>query len=149
MVGDVLAVAVAIQNRATLTADTRRTRDAVTETLMVNDLFKAQNRILLGQNHMPGLDVERGSDYRVSGNIIRGETINISLAAVVLQILPNGDLAIAGRQEVHVNSKLRGLTVAGVIRPEGVRSGNTINWGKIAGGIYSPLGLLPLISLHR
>jgi flagellar L-ring protein precursor FlgH len=136
MVGDVLAVVVAIQNeRVTLTAETRRTRDSVTETLMVNNLFKAQNRILPSQNHMPALDVESGSDYRVSGNITRGETINISLAAAVLQTLPNGNLAIAGRQEVRVNSELRELTVAGVIRPEDVRPGNTISWGKIAGRI--------------
>jgi len=98
MVGDVLAVVVAIQNeRATLTAETRRARDSVTEMLTVNNLFKAQNRILPGQNHTPALDVESGSDYRGSGNVTRGEIINIRLAAVVLQILPNGNLAIAGR----------------------------------------------------
>ena len=123
----------AIQNeRATLTAETRRARDSVTEMLTVNNLFKAQNRILPGQNHTPALDVESGSDYRGAGNITRGETINIRLAAVVLQILPNGNLAIAGRWEVRGNSELRELTVAGVIRPEDVRSDNTISWGKIA-----------------
>ena len=50
----------------------------------------------------------------------------------MLQILPNGNLAIAGRQEVRVNDELRELTVAGVIRPEDVRSDNTISWDKIA-----------------
>ena len=45
------------------------------------------------------------------GNIARSEAITISLAAVVLQTLPNGNLAIAGRQEVRVNSELRELQV--------------------------------------
>lgn len=132
-IGDVLTVVVSIQNEsATLSNVTQRTRDSVSETLNVTNLFNAQNRILPGQNHTPALDISSGSDFRGSGNISRGETINIRLAAVILQILPNGNLAIAGRQEVRVNNEIRELTVAGVIRPEDVRSDNTITWDKIA-----------------
>ena len=51
---------------------------------------------------------------------------------MVLQILPNGNLVVAGRQEVRVNNDLRELKVAGVIRPEDIRSDNTITWDKVA-----------------
>lgn len=132
-VGDVLTVVVNIQNEsASLNNQSQRTRDSVSETLTVNNLFNAQNRILPGSNQAPALDISSGSNYRGSGNISRGETINIRLAAVVLQILPNGNLAVAGRQEVRVNDELRELTVAGVIRPEDISSTNTISWDKIA-----------------
>ncbi|MEQ9110680.1 MAG: flagellar basal body L-ring protein FlgH [Rhodospirillaceae bacterium] len=132
-IGDVLTVIVNIQNEsATLNNESQRTRDNVSETLSVGNLFNAQNRILPGSNQTPALDISSGSNYRGSGNIARDESINIRLAAVVLQILPNGNLAIAGRQEVRVNDELRELTVAGVIRPEDVGSTNTITWDKIA-----------------
>jgi flagellar L-ring protein precursor FlgH len=132
-IGDVLTVIVNIQNEsATLNNESQRTRDNVSETLSVGNLFNAQNRILPGSNQTPALDITSGSNYRGSGNIARDESINIRLAAVVLQILPNGNLAIAGRQEVRVNDELRELTVAGVIRPEDVGSTNTITWDKIA-----------------
>ena len=132
-VGDVLTVIVNIQNEsASLNNQSQRTRDNVSETLTVNNLFNAQNRILPGSNQAPALDISSGSNFRGSGNITRAETINIRLAAVVLQILPNGNLAVAGRQEVRVNDELRELTVAGVIRPEDVSSTNTISWDKIA-----------------
>lgn len=132
-IGDVLTVVVNIQNEsASLNNETQRTRDNVSETLNVTNLFNAQNRILPGQNQSPALDITSGSNYRGSGNITRDESVNIRLAAVVLQILPNGNLAIAGRQEVRVNNELRELTVAGVIRPEDISSVNTISWDKIA-----------------
>ena len=47
-------------------------------------------------------------------------------------MLPNGNLAIFGRQETEVNFERRDLVVAGVIRPEDVSIANTINYEQIA-----------------
>ena len=128
-IGDVMTVVVNIQNeRAQLNNETRRTRDNVSESGALTDF---SNIIGSGLN-LPSFEASSGSDYRGTGSITRDENINIKLAAVVLQVLPNGNLAIAGRQEIRVNSELRELQVAGVIRPEDIRSDNTISWDKIA-----------------
>jgi flagellar L-ring protein precursor FlgH len=76
--------------------------------------------------------IDSSSSTSGSGTITREESINIRLAAVVLQVLPNGNLVIAGRQEVRVNYELRELTVTGVIRPQDIGSDNTVDWDKIA-----------------
>ncbi len=130
-IGDVLTVVVNIQNEtAQLSNETRRTRDNAKETVSITNFLNKD--IVPGVNATPAVDFTSGSDYRGTGTIKRGETINIRLAGVVLQVLPNGNLAISGRQEVRVNSELRELQVAGVIRPEDIRSDNTISWDKIA-----------------
>ncbi len=54
------------------------------------------------------------------------------MAAVIVDRLPNGNLVIAGRQEVRINAELRELTVSGIIRPEDITSANTINHTQIA-----------------
>ena len=67
-----------------------------------------------------------------SGEIDRSETISLTFAAVVTQILANGSLVIVGRQEIRVNSELRELMVTGGVRPSDIDSDNTISHQKIA-----------------
>jgi len=131
VVGDVLTVNVNITDNATLANGTRRTRQNVSETASVPNLFGVTSGIGIG-GEGPTVSATAGSDFEGKGNIARSEAITVSLAAVVLQTLPNGNLAIAGRQEVRVNSELRELQVAGVIRPEDIASDNTIPSNKIA-----------------
>ena len=56
----------------------------------------------------------------------------LRLAGVVTQVLPNGNLVIAARQEVRVNSELRQLLVSGVIRPQDIASDNTVQHDRLA-----------------
>ena len=62
----------------------------------------------------------------------RDETINLRIAALVTQVLPNGNLVIAGRQEVRVNFEIRQLQNAGMIRPEDITSANIISYDQVA-----------------
>nr|WP_267879407.1 flagellar basal body L-ring protein FlgH [Sneathiella glossodoripedis] len=82
----------------------------------------------------PAAAADLGSTHSVdgSGAVTRNETIEMEIAAIVTQVLPNGNMVISGRQEVRVNFESRDLYVTGVIRPEDISSANTIASSKIA-----------------
>lgn len=135
-VGDILTIIVNIQSeKAELDNATSSSRTAG-ESLGLPNLFGLEAsaaKVLpdgVNLNNLASAN-SRGS-HSGTGSIKREETIKLRLAAVVLQVLPNGNLVIAGRQEVRVNAELRELAITGVIRPEDIRSDNTIDWDKIA-----------------
>ncbi|WP_404384824.1 flagellar basal body L-ring protein FlgH [Caenispirillum salinarum] len=135
-IGDILTVVVNIQNEnAALSNSTNRSRGANESAGLPGFLgFESQLGAILPDEVDPGnlLSAESDSGSSGSGTIQRSETIDVRLAAVVTQVLPNGNLVVAGRQEVRVNNELRELQVTGVVRPQDIRSDNTIDVDKIA-----------------
>ena len=72
------------------------------------------------------------SSTQGQGNIDRQEQIQVSVAAVVTEVLPNGNLVISGSQEVRVNYELRQLTVAGIVGPTDISRANTVSYDRVA-----------------
>ena len=77
-------------------------------------------------------DLSSSASSQGTGNIDRSEQIQVSVAAVVTRVLPNGNLVISGSQEVRVNYELRQLTVAGIVNPLDISLNNTVAYDRIA-----------------
>ncbi len=141
-VGDILTVIVEITDKAELDNATKRNRDneenAGIPKLGGYEVSKLLEKILPRGVDLGDVDlsdfVRASSDSKSEGGggIDREEKITMKMAAVVTQVLPNGNLVIEGRQEVRVNYEMRELIVAGVARPEDITSTNTIPISKIA-----------------
>lgn len=134
-VGDILTVSLNLEDSATLSNSTDRARSDSEDTDVTNLLgLEAEFTKVLPEGLDPGSVISFGNEHSTSGDgdIDRSETIDLTLAAVVTQILPNGNLVIMGRQEVRVNAEMRELMVTGVIRPADIAPGNSVSHDKIA-----------------
>ena len=78
------------------------------------------------------IDMSSTMNSTGTGTVDRKEKIELQVAAIIVDQLPNGNFIIAGRQEVRVNYELRELLVQGIIRPEDVSPANSINYKQIA-----------------
>ena len=76
--------------------------------------------------------IRSGTETKGAGNIDRSEVLRLSVAAIVTEQMPNGNVVISGSQEVRVNNEVRVLTVAGIVRPRDISRKNTIDYDKIA-----------------
>jgi flagellar L-ring protein FlgH len=72
------------------------------------------------------------SGYTGNGTVNRSEAIQMTVAAIVTEVLPNGNFVIQARQEVRVNFEKREMLLAGIIRPEDISSTNEVSHTKIA-----------------
>jgi flagellar L-ring protein FlgH len=134
-IGDVLTVQVTIADEAQLRNESSRSRSN-SEDFGVGGFFGLQNVL---ESALPApvsasslVDLDSATAHAGRGNVRRDESIRLNVAAVVVQVLPNGNMVIQGRQEVRVNFEVRELYVAGVVRPEDITSKNTISHDKIA-----------------
>jgi flagellar L-ring protein precursor FlgH len=134
-VGDILTVVIEIDDEATISNQTNRSRSG-SESASVEALLglpSIADGILPGGDTLnPGVSLEGNSTSRGQGGVSRAEQITLRVAATVTDVLPNGHLVVYGSQEVRVNFELRDLQVAGVIRPEDISRRNEISYDKIA-----------------
>lgn len=133
-VGDILNIVIEVADNAKLENTTSRTRGTNRESMSMPSalgLGPIINKVLPGDpNNM--LDITSNSQSSGSGTIDRKEEIKTEIAAMITQILPNGNLVVQGRQEIRVNYELREVAVSGIIKPEDIRSDNTVYSDHIA-----------------
>lgn len=135
-VGDIVTVQVTINDNAQFNNQTQRARTSSNSAGMGGILGSAVNTAFASGNvpvdAAEAVDFSSGLRDTGNGSVNRRETLTTSVAAVVTQVLPNGNLVIEGRQEVRVNFEVRDLIVAGIVRPSDIQANNTVHSTKIA-----------------
>jgi flagellar L-ring protein FlgH len=129
-VGDILTVTVNITDKAIIDNETQRSRSS-TDDSGVTNLFGLKTFLNVP---VPGRLATTDSSTALDGkgSVNRSEALTTNVAAVVTQVLPNGNLVVEGKQDIRVNFEMRELIVAGIVRPEDIQSDNTIDSSKIA-----------------
>src|SRR6201989_608001 len=132
-IGDLWTVTVNITDKANIANETQRSRTNK-EDSGITDFIGSKTLGGQAQKILPGriLTADSTSSSDGKGSVNRQEALQTNVAAVVTQVLPNGNLVVEGRQEIRVNYEMRELVVAGIVRPEDIQSDNTIDSSKIA-----------------
>jgi flagellar L-ring protein precursor FlgH len=134
-VGDIVTILVNTTDTADVENATTATRTG-TESMGLPNLFGLESALpkILAKavNASTLVNANSANNAAGTGVIKRNETVTLRLAGVVTQVLPNGNLVVAARQEMRVNNELRELQVSGVIRPQDIASDNTVPHDRMA-----------------
>ena len=135
-VGDIITVKVSAKDNALMENEMEQNRDDNKDSIGIGSFFGYES--YLGKVFPDAVDkdnlVDINSNREISGDgkIDRKEKIDMTMAATVTQVLPNGNLVIEGTQEIRVSYEVRQLMVRGIIRRADISSDNTIESSKIA-----------------
>ncbi len=132
--GDILTVVIEIDESAEISNSAQRQRQN-SEGLGMPSLFGlpgAISKVLPGVGLDNAVGINSNSASSGDGSVSRNEQLELRVAAVVTDVLPNGVLEIRGSQEVRVNYEMRELLVTGYVRPMDISRLNEITYDKIA-----------------
>jgi flagellar L-ring protein FlgH len=130
-VGDIITVVVNIKDAANLKNVTSTVR-AGSESAGIPQFFGLETVIPKVISTTTLVSASSGNSNTGTGQIQRTEAVTLRLAGIITQVLPNGNLVVAARQEFMVNSELRNLQITGVIRPQDIASDNTVQHDRMA-----------------
>lgn len=133
--GDILTVVIEIDEEAEISNDTQRSRSG-SESLNMPHLLglpqRLDRKLPEGATSADAVELGSSSSAGGKGSVKRSEKLELRVAATVVDVLPNGVLAISGTQELRVNFELRELLVTGYVRPQDISRQNEITYDKIA-----------------
>lgn len=128
-VGDILTITIQEQTQVRNEEQVERRNDtslaARLEAFSLSDkTFKT--------NVLPRLDVRKEQLFNGQAKQNQNSDVRASIAVVVLDVQPNGNLVVAGARSLQVNDETRTLRVSGLIRPLDVTPANTVSSAQVA-----------------
>ncbi len=136
-VGDILTVVVQEQHSVSNQDKVERRNDTslaarLEAYSLSEDTFKASG--------LPRIDIRKESDFLGESKQNSGSTVRASVAVVVIDVQPNGNLVIAGTRTVTVNDETRTLRISGLVRALDVTPNNTVGSAQVADARIAILG---------
>ncbi|NTV14064.1 MAG: flagellar basal body L-ring protein FlgH [Desulfobulbaceae bacterium] len=140
--GDVLTVAIYEQASASKEATTSTGRDSSASAGLSNifGLEKNIGKINAGIDPKNLVGTNYKSDFKGSGATTRKEDLVATLSVRVVEVLPNGNLRIAGGKTVTVNREDQLINLTGEVRPADISAANVVDSKYILDAIISYTG---------
>ncbi len=127
-VNDVVTIRVVETTQADVSADNKNSKNSAA-TNAFDAMFGLEKKI----KELPNLVSAKGSSsFEGKGSTTRATTLQTTLTARVIDVLPNGNLVVEGMREVRVNNENQIVYLSGIVRPEDISRGNVVPSSAVA-----------------
>lgn len=143
--GDIITVQLQEQTSASKTANTDTSRntniDLPTPTLFGRDVSVRGNPL--------SAQVNGGSEFSGAASADQSNQLQGEITVAVIRVLPNGNLIVRGEKWLTLNNGQEYVRMTGIIRPQDVRSDNTIQSNRVANARIEYSGTGSLANAQR
>ncbi|HLU39208.1 MAG TPA: flagellar basal body L-ring protein FlgH [Planctomycetota bacterium] len=136
-VGDILTILVSESHKVANNDKTERKTDTslaarLEAYTLSSDTFKT--------NVLPKFDARSEREMTGESKQQRDSVVQARFAVLVIDVLPNGNLVVAGARQVQVDDEIKTLRISGVVRPLDVSQQNTVASQDVADARISVQG---------
>lgn len=126
-VGDVLTVVISENHQITRQEETRLERDSTLNAEIARfdiapDAF----------NPLPTVEANAVRDFEGRADYSKQGEFTATLSALVVDVLPNGNLVIEGHRTLRTDGEVKRIAVTGIVRTADVTAGNTVPSERVA-----------------
>lgn len=83
-------------------------------------------------NPLPSLQGDSASAFSGNANYSKAGSFSARLAAVVVDVLPNGNLVLSGRREIRIDNETKLIEFTGMVRRYDIAADNTVQSELVA-----------------
>jgi len=141
--GDIVVVQIVEQHKGSKKANTKADREANVSAGVTGGLFGLSSLTQKFAQYF-NIDAKTSNAFEGDGSTSREDTLTGTIAAKVVEVLPNGDLRIQGKRDVTVNSEKQTMTIKGIVRRIDLDTQNTVLSSSVADAqiAYTGLGVV-------
>lgn len=92
---------------------------------------------------LPSLGANSSDTFSGSSQVDKRDSFEARLTAMVVDVLPNGNMVISGRRELRIENQVKLIEFSGVVRRYDVASTNTVSSALVADARVSYVGMGP------
>ncbi|WP_374353778.1 flagellar basal body L-ring protein FlgH [Chitinimonas sp.] len=132
-------ITVQIQEQVSASSQSNNTAErngSATTKVSAGGNSKTFGNLLNGLN----MDLSHDNKFAGKGQTSASNTFTGQITVTVNDILPNGNLAIAGEKQVNIRGEISYLRVSGVVSPRDILAGNVVSSTKIAEARIEEMG---------
>jgi len=84
------------------------------------------------------------NNFAGTGETKRDSTLSATISVRVVDVLPNGNLAVEGKREIYINNEKKEILLQGIVRPRDIAFDNSVFSSQIADAkmIYTGIGVI-------
>ena len=128
-VGDILTIAV--REAHTITNEDKVNRKNQSSLAARLEDYTLSDRTF-ETNQLPKIDIRQAREFKGEAKQEQDSNVRASIAAIVVDVHPNGNLVVAGSRLVKVDDVEKTLRISGIVRPLDVDKDNTISSAQVA-----------------
>lgn len=143
-IGDIITVKIVEVSQATEKATTDTKRSGTVQLGIPNFFGLETNNIPSSISTDRFVKADTKNDFNGEGETTRTGSLSATIAARVVDVMPNGNLAIEGKREISVNKEKKEILFQGIVRPKDIAYDNSILSTQVADAkiIYTGIGVL-------